>query len=135
MPSNKCLGPHTQSTRTHQPYQKNHRHTMTTNLLRIIGIISFCTLFTGCGHSYEGKYNITGKMAFVVFGGIKTITIGNDYIELQGNRKNLEDIFVRDSDGVEYLILKSKDKEEAWRIIDHNTLMMPGNIVKLVRIE
>jgi hypothetical protein len=109
-------------------------------LLRTTCIGLLLGALVGCGHGFEGEFEgkIDSGNAFVnaVAGGsaMMKVTIGPDYIESDGQRKALEDIFVRGSGDDSYLVLKAEDGEQAWKIIDDDTLLQDHGMVK-VRLE
>ncbi len=96
-----------------------------------------------CGHGYEGEFQSKAGSsnefmnAFTEIAGSQHIVIGPDYIDSQGVRTVFDDIFVRESGGVEYLVFKNAESEQAWRIIDEDTLMQGNSLisVKLVRVK
>lgn len=105
--------------------------------LRFTLISLLLVTLLGCGHGYEGEFagqvNIDNPMVNAMAGSAGSIklTIGGDYIESDGQRRTFDDIFVRDSGGDSYLVFKDKSGEEAWKIIDKNTLLRDHGMVKV----
>jgi len=94
---------------------------------RIPLVISAAFLLLGCsgGHGYEGNFNLKAAASAPI-----VVTIGPDYIEAQGSREEVS-IFLRESQGEEYLVLQSEDgQEKAWKIIDENTLVRGGGFTE-----
>lgn len=95
------------------------------------------------GHGFEGEYETSmGSSneflgAFAASQGVQRIVIGADYIESQGERTGFEDIFVRESAGERYLVFRDGKAEEAWKIVDQDTLMQGDGLmnVRLVRVR
>lgn len=118
-------------------------------LFKISSILALLMLLAACGgHGYEGTYQVElgGDKdnpfgAFLKMAGDMmekpTLIIGDDYIESDGERSEFDEIFVRDSHGKKYLVMKTKDDETAWQIIDDNTLQVKEGFVsyKLIRME
>lgn len=89
-------------------------------------IIFITSILFGCGgHDFEGEFSsdVIGKL-----------TIGPDYIEAQGQRKNFE-IFTRESDGKEYLVFKNENSEDAWEIVDEDKLVKRMNDEVFMKME
>lgn len=106
--------------------------------LRKFLLLGIAAVLAGCGHGYEGEYTAqTGSSnevldVFAKVAGNKTIVIGPDYIDSEGVRTNFEDIFVRESGSQAYLVFKKdKDAEEAWKIVDKDTLIQGGGLVSV----
>ncbi len=100
--------------------------------------LGLAALLAGCGHGYEGEYvEQTGSSnelldTFAKVAGHKTIVIGSNYTDSDGIRTNYEDIFVRESGSQKYLVFKKdKDTEEAWKIVDKDTLVQGGGLLSL----
>jgi hypothetical protein len=98
-------------------------------------LLGFLAILVGCGHGYEGEYTAQGGSAnqflnaFVRVMGDRTIVIGRDYVDSEGKRTDYEDIFVRESGGKTYLVFKKdKDSEEAWKVLDKDTLIQSGDL-------
>ncbi|WP_417760280.1 hypothetical protein [Shewanella sp.] len=118
-------------------------------LFKLSSILALLWLLTACGgHDYEGTYQVElggnndnplGALLKMAGDMVEkpTLVIGDDYIESDGKRSQFDDIFVRDSHGKKFLVFKNEGDEEAWQIIDDNTLLMKNGMVsyKLVRIE
>lgn len=92
------------------------------------------SILSGCGgHDFEGVYSLksgsSDEMANQLLANAinKRVTIGPDYTEIDGQRKIFDKIFIRESGGKKYLVLKNKETEEAWEIIDDNTLVKKVN--------
>lgn len=105
----------------------------------IIFILIALIAIVGCGgHGYEGEYKIEGGGGFgEIVGaaaemvGSSRIEVGSNYIEANGERSEFEKIFVRESGGQKYLVFKGKETEEAWKIIDKDTLMQGNEFLSL----
>lgn len=65
------------------------------------------------------------------------VIIGSDYIESDGERQEMNRIFVRESEGQRYLVMASNNEEEAWKIMDNRTLMVQDGMItmKMVRVN
>ncbi|WP_417615241.1 hypothetical protein [Oceanisphaera sp.] len=94
-----------------------------------------------CDHGFEGEYKAragSGNELLNVFSeliGSHHIIIGRDYIESEGERTRFEEILVRQSDnGQRYLVFKNGGEEQAWKIIDDNTLQQ-GNDFMNIRLQ
>jgi hypothetical protein len=97
-------------------------------------LCSFALAACSGGHDFEGEYKVDGLAAAIG----EKISIGPDYTETNGQRQMFEEIFVRESDGTEYLVFKKADaSEQAWLIVDENTLSRGSNITetKLIRLS
>ncbi len=104
-------------------------------------LIAFCiTMLIGCGHGFEGEYiskpgssnNLIGSFAKALGGDVQQkVVIGSDYLESEGKRAEFDDIFVRESGKDSYLVFKDGDSEEAWKIIDKNTLIQSLGFMEL----
>ncbi len=117
-------------------------------LFNISSILALVLLLAACGgHGYQGTYQVELGVehdnpfgAFLKMAGDMmdkpTLIIGDDYIESDGARSTFDEIFVRDSHGKTYLVMKTKGDERAWQIIDDNTLLVKEGLVsyKLVRV-
>ncbi|WP_205125048.1 hypothetical protein [Aeromonas sobria] len=101
-------------------------------LTKLTAIVMFSTMLTACGgNGFEGTYEISmdagndaiNKMAIQMMGGRNgQLIIGSDYTESNGQRTEFDEISVRKSGEVSYLVFKSKAGEEALKIIDDETL-------------
>ncbi|CAM3911009.1 hypothetical protein [Rheinheimera salexigens] len=106
----------------------------------MVAVISF---MLGCGHGYEGEYvAIMGSSnepvnAYIGNMGDHNIIIGADYMEDEGARSEYDKVFVRKSGKESYLVFKNEEFEEAWKIIDKNTLLQGNDLihVRLVRVK
>lgn len=120
------------------------------NLMKLLKYLSIAILITsllGCGHGYEGEFETrVGSSnefvnAFAGMAGSQKIIIGKDYIETRGERTKFDKIFVRKSGDEKYLVFKGKsndkNSEEAWRIIDKDTLIRDDEVfqIKFVRVK
>jgi hypothetical protein len=99
-------------------------------LVPLIAIV----MLSACGHGYEGKYeaqfdDATGLMSALQ--GPQIFIIGDDYIEMDGQRTSLDDIFVRESDGQRYLVFKDGEEEDAFKIVDENTLVQGNDFLSM----
>ncbi|GGB53736.1 hypothetical protein GCM10011502_28700 [Oceanisphaera marina] len=70
--------------------------------------------------------------AFSELIGTQNIIIGSDYIESEGQRTPFEEILVRKSEnGQRYLVFKNDGEEQAWKIIDDNTLQQGNEFINI----
>lgn len=61
-----------------------------------------------------------------------TLTIGNDYVEQDGKRVEMDEIFVRENNGRQYLVFKSENKsEDAMEIFDDGSLGQDLGMAKI----
>lgn len=117
-------------------------------LIKYISVLAITAILIGCGgHPFQGDFQTKAGSqnellnAFAGMAGNAAptiVTIGKDYVESEGNRENFDEIFVRkSSDGKEYLIFVNGDSEEAWKIVDENTLSQGNGLIniELVRIQ
>ena len=113
-------------------------------LIKYASMLALVGALAGCGgHGYEGEYESKAGSsnefmnAFAGSAGSQRIVIGSDYIESQGERIDFDDIFVRKSGNEKYLVFKDEESEEAWKILDDDTLMQGNGLmnVKLVRVK
>lgn len=98
-----------------------------------------------CGHGFEGDFQLVEESSneganalYKALGTPTTVTIGSDYVERDGAREELDDIFVREQGDERFLVFKKDGKgEDAWRIIDKDTLVIGNEMyrMKLVRIK
>ena len=96
-------------------------------LIKYVSILALVGVLVGCGgHGYEGEWEQR------VLGDLRgKVVIGSDYTQSEGERQEFE-IFVRESDKVKYLVFKDKESEEAWEILDQDTLRRgPLNLVRV----
>ncbi|WP_334019357.1 hypothetical protein [Alteromonas sp. S015] len=95
---------------------------------RAIGLVLAISLLTACGgHGFEGQWKMdAGKTTnkYMHMAGVdNTLTIGDDFIESEGTRVEM-DIFTRESNDKNYLIFKTEDgREQGYEIIDNDTLI------------
>lgn len=106
-------------------------------LVKRIFITMLCLSLLACGgHGFEGTYksSVDSEMLNQMMSKLpqSTLTIGSDYIESNGRRAEVEEIFVRESNGKEFLIIKIGKKEESLEIIDKNTLQQNLGMAKIV---
>lgn len=108
--------------------------------LKNLLILGLALILAGCGHGFEGEYteqvgsSVEFLDAFAKVAGTdgKIIVIGPDYIDTDGIRTQYKDIFVRESGSERYLVLKKdNDTEEAWKIVDDDTLVRGGGLVSI----
>ncbi|MGY6277205.1 hypothetical protein [Methylomonas sp. MgM2] len=106
--------------------------------LKQLWIMGLAAILMGCGHGFEGEYTEqTGSSveflnAITQIAGTNTIVIGPNYVDSNGIRTQYKNIFVRDSGSQKYLILKKEDdSEEAWKIIDEDTLVKGDGLVSI----
>ena len=98
-------------------------------MFKCFSMLGLVALLSACGgHGFEGEYKAksdAGMMGNVVsMMGADHITIGADFFEMAGNRTKMKDIFIRKSNGKEYLVFQTPSgQEDAWEIIDDNTLL------------
>jgi lipocalin len=99
------------------------------NTLKVL-LISFFVLFlSACDHGYEGTYDLRVSSSNPSLDTLTSeinpsqIIIGTSYVETNGERTEASDIFFRESNGIDYLVFITSDKEEAWKIVDSNTLV------------
>ncbi|MCG9697195.1 hypothetical protein [Shewanella sp. Isolate11] len=112
-------------------------------LIKYASLVALMGMLVGCGHGYEGEYQSKAGSSNELFNaladaaGSQTIVIGSDYIESQGERTTFDDIFVRQSGSQSYLVFKDKGSEEAWKIVDKDTLLQGNTFmnIKLVRVN
>lgn len=105
-------------------------------LLKNIIVAGLSIILVACGgHGYEGTYqsSVDSKMMNQYMNKMpkSTMTIGRDYIESNGSRTEVDEIFVRESNGKEYLIIKIGNKEDAIEIVDENTLQQDMGMMKI----
>lgn len=97
-------------------------------LFTISGVAVACLSLAGCGgHDFEGTYQRDFGNPFMngfAGSGGGTLVIGPDYIESQGSRTKFDKIFVRKGVTGKYLVFDSAGKEEAWKIVDKDTLSL-----------
>lgn len=101
-------------------------------------IFGLAFLLTACGHGYEGEYKTQAGSAneildaFAKVAGEKTLVIGPDYTDSNGIRTQFKEIFVRESGSEKYLVFKKEDdSEEAWKIVDKDTLIQGGGLLSM----
>ncbi|GAA0681955.1 hypothetical protein GCM10009104_03410 [Marinobacterium maritimum] len=102
--------------------------------LRLLLISLFALVLVGCGHGFEGTYKIEVSSVGVNLGDLipdNRLVIGSDYLESDGERTDMDKIFVRESGGSRYLVFKEKGKEEAWKIINDKTLEQGNGFAKV----
>ena len=112
--------------------------------IKILAVTLCITLLSACGsHGYEGTYKMDtskkGGMGSLLggFGVSTSFTIGTDYIEAEGQRTEVDEIFVRESGGKKYLVLKTEAGEDTFTIVDDKTLLQ-GNAMmsfRFVRVD
>lgn len=110
------------------------------NFFRLAAIGLSSALLAACGgHGYEGKWELESDnptiLQTIKLAGAGSFTLGDDYIEVNGQRNNLDEIFVRESDGNKFLIMVKDDEEKAIEIIDDDTLRQEMGMfsIKFVR--
>ncbi|QDP00800.1 hypothetical protein [Thalassotalea sp. PS06] len=95
---------------------------------QILTSVVACLLLWGCGHGYEGEYQIKSASknefvnAFADAIEVPNIIIGDDYIEKEGKRTYYDEVSVRERGGDSYLVFRLGKEEQVWKIIDDNTL-------------
>ena len=108
---------------------------------KLFAALVLSALLTACGgHGFEGQWQMdAGKGAnkmLQALGGDSIMTIGDDYIEQDGQRAEFE-IFIRESNGKQYLVFKDEDNnEDSFEIVDNNTLKQSNGLftIKFKRI-
>ncbi|WP_286235372.1 hypothetical protein [Thalassotalea sediminis] len=105
-------------------------------LLKSTLLSSLLLLLTACGgHGFEGTY--TSKVDSTLMQGMvnglpkTTLVIGDNFIENNGNRVIVDEIFIRESAGKEYLVFKYGQQEQVLNIIDSDTLQQDMGMVKV----
>lgn len=110
-------------------------------LMKCVALTALMGLMAGCGHGYEGEFQAktSNEMvnSFMGSAGDQKLEIGSDYIEAQGQRTEFDEIFVRESGDQKYLVFKDGKAEEAWKIVDEDTLIQSNGFmdVTLVRVK
>lgn len=106
--------------------------------LKNLWLLGLTAILLGCGHGFEGEYSeqvgssVELLNAFAQIAGGKTIVIGPNYIDADGIRTDFKDIFVRESGSQKYLVFVKEDgTEEAWKIVDDQTLIRGGELVSI----
>ncbi|WP_188630828.1 hypothetical protein [Oceanisphaera marina] len=102
-------------------------------------VLALCVgLLSACDHGFEGEYQTRAGSgnemlnAFSELIGTQNIIIGSDYIESEGQRTPFEEILVRKSEnGQRYLVFKNDGEEQAWKIIDDNTLQQGNEFINI----
>jgi hypothetical protein len=105
--------------------------------------IALLTTLIGCGHGYEGEYQsgieYSNEYMNKVAGSAvnNKIILGKDYVVSQQQRKEFDEIFVRESGQEQYLVFKHEDTEELWKIVDKDTLLQSNEYmtIKLKRLK
>ena len=105
-------------------------------LLKNIVLVSLSLMLFACGgHGYEGTYqsSVDSKMMNQYMNKMpqSKMTIGSGFIESNGSRTEVDEIFVRESDGKEYLIIKMGNQEQVLEIIDEGTLQQDMGMMKI----
>lgn len=103
------------------------------------GVLALCVgLLSACDHGFKGEYKTRAGSgnevlnAFSELMGSQNIIIGSDYIESEGQRTQFEEILVRKSEnGQRYLVFKNGGDEQAWKIIDDNTLQQGNEFMNI----
>ena len=105
--------------------------------LRLMLVALVTLVLVGCGHGYEGTYKVEVSSVGVNLGDLMPstqIVLGDDYLESDGSRTQMDKIFVRESGGASYLVFQSGKDEDAWKIVDDKTLEQ-GNGFAMVRMR
>ncbi|WP_018983612.1 hypothetical protein [Salinimonas chungwhensis] len=96
-----------------------------------IGKIAIASLLSGLlsacgGHGYEGTWKATSDNAMleklISQSGAGTLVIGDDFIEANGQRNNVDEIFTRESGGKQYLVFAKGEDEQTFEITDDDNL-------------
>lgn len=96
-------------------------------LFRTVVIGAAAAVLSACGgHGFEGSWKVESDNPVIAEAmkqsGASKFNIGDNYLESNGQRNQLDDIFVRESDGKSYLVFVSEGDEQAMEIIDDDTL-------------
>lgn len=105
--------------------------------IKVLVIAALVATLSACGgHGYEGTYKseVTSK-GFGSMAGMMpnmTLTIGSGYVEQDGKRVEMDEIFVRENNGRQYLVFKSENnREEAMEIFDDGSLGQDLGMAKI----
>ncbi|TLU65199.1 hypothetical protein FE810_09790 [Thalassotalea litorea] len=97
-------------------------------LKQLLTCIVTCAMLWGCGHGYEGEYQIKSASnnefvnAFADAIQVPNIIIGEDFIEKEGKRTYYDEVSVRERGGDKYLVFRIGKEEQVWKIVNENTL-------------
>ncbi|WP_394176662.1 hypothetical protein [Thalassotalea litorea] len=97
-------------------------------LKQLLACMATCVLLWGCGHGYEGEYQIKSASkneflnAFADAIHVPNIIIGEDFIEKEGKRTYYDEVSVRERGNDKYLVFRLGKEEQVWKIVDANTL-------------
>jgi len=108
-----------------------HLHQLKESIMKLIKyavMAALIAMLVGCGHGYEGEYQLDGVP------GSPKVVLGSDYLEVKGQRTTFDKIFVRESEKTDYLVFQRDELEEAWEILDDDTLKGFMN-TELVRVK
>ncbi len=105
-------------------------------------VASLSLLLAACGgHGYEGQYESSieasglGKMASMM---PKTsLYIGTDYIESNGQKINIDKIYVKEQGDKKFLIMQTQQGEQAYMIDKDDSLLIKSGIatIKFTKID
>lgn len=105
--------------------------------MKVIVLAIFVMTLTACGsHGYEGTYKMDtssgiSKMLGAFGGSDITMVIGSDYTSTNGEKVELDEIFVRESGGKKYLVFKLDDAEDVMLILNDTTLSQGAGLVSI----
>lgn len=114
--------------------------------VKVASALVLCAALMGCGHGFEGQYEVEQQDRTAVHQGLSSlvggastsrITIGADYIEAEGGRTRYEKIFERKSGDKRYLVFFDGKEEDAMEIVDENTLIkkLQWSTITLKRVK
>ncbi|MCE0492588.1 hypothetical protein [Vibrio salinus] len=106
--------------------------------MKKLSVIMMLTLvLTGCKNGFEGEYSAKTGSDNEVLSNIAqyaphdNIVIGENYIDVEGQRTQFDKIFERKSGGKRYLVFVKNGNEDVWKIIDDNTLVQEKGILNV----
>lgn len=85
-------------------------------------------MLTACdGHGFEGEYAVKyyGQDHKEISEWATTLTLGTEYVEVDGKRTVYDSIEVRVTDEGKFLVFIKDDHEEPYAIVDDSTLRKP----------
>ncbi|MDN3653845.1 hypothetical protein QWY77_13960 [Thalassotalea ponticola] len=107
--------------------------------IRTLIIAAASAVLVACGgHGFEGEYKIASASEDDILGSLAeqfasdtVIVIGADFVDTNGKRESYDKIIVRESGTKRYLVLIRQDQEQAWEIIDNDTLVQGSGFLKM----
>ena len=103
--------------------------------IKLITATALTAFLAACGdHGFEGNYESSGKMnsgGMVLSIPKQKLTIGEDFMENNGQRQIFDEIFVRESGDIEYLVFSKDEQEVSLKIIDDSTLAIGAGSVEM----